>query len=239
MSQEDLFTTEANINQFPATILDMFNLKNSNIPESVDLSDHIKKEYDQIILILLDNFGLFECIYYKPKFLIVNSKAMILLNSSNPFSKNMINNIIFANDSINSFNLPNFLNQNNLKTVMIGNKEDIITFEDVTKTIITENDTQTYVQSIKVLNRFNFIWLHFLDFDKMYSYYDFQPPTTTAQKLITRTDNWILTLYKQLKNNSMMIILGTHGRKQYDMGYKGHFAELRGASVPIAILIEK
>ncbi|MHA1409088.1 MAG: hypothetical protein ACTSQY_01995 [Candidatus Odinarchaeia archaeon] len=241
MVEEELYTTEIKLNQLPATILNLFGLNNPAIPKPADLTDVTAKRYQQIILILLDNFGLFECIYYKPKFLIVNSKAMILLDTTNPFSDNIINNIIFADEGKKDggFKLPVFLKEQNLTSVMIGGSGDIRKFDGMAKIVTTENDTQTYVQSIKVLNRYNFIWLHFLDFEKMYSKYNFQPPTTTAQKLITRTDNWILTLYKQLKTNSMMIIVGTHGKKEIEMGYEGHFKELRGASVPIAILIEK
>ncbi|MHA1835932.1 MAG: hypothetical protein ACTSYQ_03270 [Candidatus Odinarchaeia archaeon] len=238
--EEELFSIEASVERLASTILRLFGLEPPlEMPPPINLFDVIKKNYNQIILIILDNFGLFECVYYKPEFLITMAKAVILLNTTNPFSKNIINNIIYAGEKQNRFNLITHLNNNDIKTVMIGNQKDIEVFNENSETKITKNDTETFVQSIKFLNRTNFIWLHFLDFEKMYHTYNFQPPSTIAKKLITRTDRWILTLHKQLLPNSLILVVGNHGRVELDLKLEGKFKRLRGASVPIAVLIEK
>ena len=64
-------------------------------------------------------------------------------------------------------------------------------------------------------------------------------PEDLIEKLILRTDKWILGNYKQLRNNSLMIILGTHGRAKLDLEYSGKIAQWREASVPVAIFIRK
>jgi hypothetical protein len=66
-----------------------------------------------------------------------------------------------------------------------------------------------------------------------------QTPEDLIEKLINRTDKWILGNYKQLRANSLMIILGDHGRSKMDMEYSGKIAQWREASVPIAIFIRK
>ena len=64
-------------------------------------------------------------------------------------------------------------------------------------------------------------------------------PEDLIEKLINRTDKWILSNYKQLRSNSLMIIIGDHGRVKLDLEYSGKIAQWREASVPIAILIRK
>lgn len=238
MSEDELLTSEADLNQLSSTVIELLHLKrNSLLPPPIKIFNNSRCE--QLIAVLLDNFGLFECVYYKPRFLITKVKALVLLNCHDPFTAGFISTLVYAGGNIPGFNLIKFLIDSGLKTRVIGDAEDASVFRETPNVTVTANDTETYVQAIKALNRFNFLWLHFLDFEKLYSEYKFQPPITIAQKLITRTDSWILTLYKQLKPNSLVLILGTHGKRMLDMGYQAHFRELRGASVPIAVFIEK
>ncbi len=239
MSGEELITVEAELNQLPPTLIKLLGLR-----EVDGLANYIKifsenTRYDRIIMVLLDNFGLFECIYYKPQFIIRNVKAVVLLNSNNPSTKNMVATILNGGLQSDCFNLFNYFTENNLKTAFISSSAEIQFLENKLTTTVTKDDTETYVKAIKLLNRIDFLWLHFLDFERLYSTYKFHPPITIAQKLITRTDKWILTLYKQLKEKSALIIVGTHGSQQVEMGYEEYYEKLRGASVPIGVFIEK
>lgn len=239
MSGEDLVTVEADLNQLTSTIINLLGLK------KVDgLADHIEifsesTRYDQIVMVLLDNFGLFECVYYKPKFIIANVKAIVLLNSNNPSTENIMATILNGGLAGTGFNLFNYLAENNLKTSFIGCSASMDFLDGSLTRIPAKDDAETYVKAIKLLNRVNFLLLHFLDFEKLYSAYKSHPPITIAQKLITRTDKWILTVYKQLKENSALIVVGAPGNQKIDMGYEEYYEKLRGASVPIAVFIEK
>ncbi|MEM2109734.1 MAG: hypothetical protein QW327_04525 [Candidatus Odinarchaeota archaeon] len=239
MSGDEFLTAEADLNQIPPTLITLLGLKKTEfLAEPIGIITENAK-CERIVVILLDNFGLFECVYYKPRFIITNVKAIVLLNSDDPFTKNVMTTIIRGGAGGNSFNLFNYIVNNGLKAQLIGCSNDIELLGTAFNTTITKDDTETYVQAIKLLNRVDLLWMHFLDFERLYSTYNFQPPITTAQKLITRTDKWILTLHKQLKENSLLIVIGTHGNRNMEMGYEEHYKRLRGASVPIAVFIEK
>ncbi|WEU39979.1 MAG: hypothetical protein OdinLCB4_005785 [Candidatus Odinarchaeum yellowstonii] len=238
MSSEELVTVEADLNQISSTLIKLLGLKKvDGLADSIKVFSEIK--YERIVMVLLDNFGLFECVYYKPKFIIGNVKAVVLLNSNDPSTRNMVATILNGGLSNAGFNLLKYLAENNLKTSFIGCSADMDFLERGLPAVITKDDTETYVEAIKLLNRTDFLWIHFLDFERLYSTYKFQPPITIAQKLITRTDKWILTFHKQLKENSVLIVVGTHGNRRVEMGYEEYYEKLRGASVPIAVFIEK
>jgi hypothetical protein len=65
------------------------------------------------------------------------------------------------------------------------------------------------------------------------------PPEDLISKLILRTSKWLTGMFKQLKKNSVMFILGTHGRTQIETSYTGKIAEWRKASLPIGVLMTK
>ncbi|NVM56178.1 MAG: hypothetical protein HWN66_20950 [Candidatus Helarchaeota archaeon] len=65
------------------------------------------------------------------------------------------------------------------------------------------------------------------------------PPENLISRLILRTSKWLTGMFKQLRKNSVMFILGTHGRTKIEMSYTGKFAEWRKASLPIGVLMAK
>ena len=83
----ELPTYEGYLNQLPATISDILGVAPPPyIPESLTQISEPFKEVgvDRIVLVVLDNFGLFETTYYKPQNMISNSNALVLLSTKNP-----------------------------------------------------------------------------------------------------------------------------------------------------------
>ncbi len=84
--------------------------------------------------------------------------------------------------------------------------------------------------------------MHYLDFENLHKQQQQlkqRTPEDLIEKLLNRTDKWILSNYKQLRKNSLMIIIGDHGRAKLNLEYSGKIAQWREASVPIAIFIKK
>lgn len=238
MAEEELPTFEGNMTQIPATLSHLLGLKPpKKIPPPIIGIDEFRS--DRVILAIFDNFGLFECTYYKPKFLIKTSEAILVLNTEDPHTFNVLNEIVYGNARKKKFHLMDFLAKSKKDVTMIGRAEDLVTLMGKAKAKAAEDDMRTYIEAIKVINRMDFIWLHFLDFEAMYQKYSTQPPEEIAQKLITRTDNWILSLFKQAVPGTLLIVLGDHGRHEIQIRYEGKYARWREASVPIAILMKK
>ena len=100
----------------------------------------------------------------------------------------------------------------------------------------------TWIEAAKCINRYDLTWLHWLDFEEIYKGKQragISKPEELIQKLIKRTDKWILSQFKQLRSNSLMIVIGNHGRYKIDLDYQGKVAEWRAASVPLAIFLYK
>ena len=80
--------------------------------------------------------------------------------------------------------------------------------------------------------------IHFLDFEKLHRQKR-ATPEELIEKLIKRTDKWLLSLWKQMRKGTLMVVIGNHGRYRLDLEYSGKIAEWRKASVPIAVLAHK
>lgn len=238
MAEEELPTFEGNMTQIPATISRLLGL---NPPKKIPPPIRGVEEFgsDHVILAIFDNFGLFECTYYKPKFLIKSSEAILVLNTEDPHTFNVLNEIVYGSTKKKKFHLMDFLTKGRKHATMIGRAEDLRMFVGKAEAKIAEDDMRTYIEAIKVINRVDFVWLHFLDFEAMYQKYNTRPPEEIAQKLITRTDNWILSLFKQAIPGTLLIVLGDHGRREIRIEYEGKYAKWREASVPIAIMMKK
>jgi hypothetical protein len=241
MSNDDLPTFTGRAEQIPSSILRLFGLDPPNtIPSPIEGISIAPIE--QVVLVILDNFGLFEITMYKPEFVIRESQYLLLFETSNPYTLYMLNALIFGGSENNNFHLIKFL-QNNGKTVaMIGQESDLQRFSVSAEKIPTANDMNTWVQGSKMLNRVNFLSLHFLDFENLYKrsmQFQKSPPEDLISRLILRTSKWLTGMFKQLKKNSVMFILGTHGRTQIETSYTGKVAEWRKASLPIGVLMTK
>ncbi|MHA1340406.1 MAG: hypothetical protein ACTSRZ_16865 [Promethearchaeota archaeon] len=232
---------EESLVALPATFLKLLSCEPpSFIPPPIDKIIAKFPEVHRIILVMIDNLGLFEITFYKPQFIIGNSNAMILLDTKNPYTLGVLHQLMFGGYEVepNGFHLLRELNKQGQNTVFIGRARDIARYDGGTTSIKKDTDMATWVEAAKVINRYKFSLIHFLDFETLYRSKR-QTPEELIQKLITRTDKWVLSMYKQARKNSLFVIIGNHGRSKIDLNLQGKVAEWRQASVPVAVLIYK
>ncbi|MFX1295968.1 MAG: hypothetical protein ACFFD2_14105 [Promethearchaeota archaeon] len=238
MSDDELPTFTGTPEQIPATILKLYGL---DPPKTIQrsLEGFSLNPVKELILVILDNFGLFEITVYKPEFVIRESKYLLLLETPNPYTLDILHTLIHGDLSSKEFHLITFLQQNGKTCTMIGQESDLQAFAGSANKIPTVGDVNTWVQASKMLNRVNFISLQFLDFENLYKRFRSTPPEDLISRLILRTSKWLTGMFKQLRKGSIMFILGTHGRTKIELSYTGKFAKWRKASLPIGVLMVK
>ena len=235
---DDLPTISAPMTALPSTLLHIFGLQVP--PELTPPIQMRMPAVQRIVVVFIDNFGLLEIVVNKPEFVIKASKALIMLETTDPYAHSVLNQVIKGGSE--SFNLFQYINQCQKSSLMIGKKEDLDLFAGGTKQVTSAQDTTTWVQASKVMNRIDFLWMNFLDFEKLYTnpLYSRQPPENLVQKLIHRTDKWMLGMYKQAAAGTLLIITGNHGRKHVEMYDENtKYGQWRKASLPIAVLCLK
>ena len=241
----ELQTLKCYLNQLPSTLISLFGLQHpSSLPEPVSDVVEMYKGVDRISISLLDNFGLFEITFFKPQFMIANSEAMLLLSTRNPYTLGVLHQVMYGGFETepNGFHLLRYLNEHGKKTCFVARKKDLDRYNGGTYSVPKDTDMSTWVESAKTINNYDLSLMHYLDFENLHKQQQAlkqRTPEDLIEKLILRTDKWILSNYKQLRNNSLMIILGDHGRVKLDLEFSGKIAKWREASVPIAILIRK
>ncbi len=238
---DDLPTLNTPITSLPSTIL---NLLGVPVPDGLSPPIQMKTPpIERIVLIMIDNFGLFEIVVHKPQFVISQSKALILLETQNPYATDVLQQILHGDLEREDFNLFNYLNQYSKSTLMIGQQQDLARYAGNSNVIATNMDTNSYVAGSKWLNRVDFQWIHFLDFENLYKnpIYKQGAPENLIQRLIHRTDKWMLGMYKQAAVSTLLMIVGNHGRSEVQMSYDpaSKYAQWRTASTPVAVLCMK
>jgi len=242
----ELKTVKCYLNQLPATIIKLLGLDPPLNTISKPIQDIIDtyQGVERISINMIDNFGLFEITYHKPAFMITNSELMLLLSTKNPYTLGVFHQLMFGSFEVepNGFHLLRYLNNNGKKSCLVARKKDLDRYAGGTFSISKETDMATWVESAKAINIYDLSWMHYLDFENLHIQQQKlkqRTPEDLIQKLILRTDKWILSNYKQLRKKSLMIILGDHGRSKLNFEYSGKIAQWREASVPIAIFISK
>ena len=175
--------------------------------------------------------------------MISSANALLLLSTKNPYTLGVFHQILFGDFSYekNNFHLLKYLQNAGKSTMFIGRERDVKRYDGGTPSIVKPTDMATWIEGAKILPKMDFTWLNYLDFEEIYQkkQYNTGNPEEIIQKLIRRTDKWILSSYRQLRSKTLMIILGNHGRYRIDMQYQGKVAEWRAASVPLAIFMLK
>ena len=242
----ELQTVKCYMNQLPATILKLLDVNppHNILPDTVQQIIELYQGIERISINLIDNFGLFEITYLKPQFMIANSEVMLLLSTKNPYTLGVLHQLIYGGFEINpnGFHLLKAINSAGKTSCFIGREKDLERYDGGTKSIPKDSDMSTWVESAKVINTHHLSWMHYLDFENLHKQQQRlrqRTPEDLIEKLINRTDKWILSNYKQLRKKSLMIIIGDHGRSKLDLEYSGKIAQWREASVPIAIFIKK
>jgi len=243
----ELQTIKCYLSQLPATILKLLNIDppHGKIPEPIQQVLDFYQGIERISINLIDNFGLFEITYLKPQFMIREAQLMLLLSTTNPYTLGVLHQIMYGGFEIepNGFHLLKAINAAGKTSTLVGRKKDLERYDGGTKSIPKDTDMSTWVQSAQVINTNHLSWMHYLDFENLHKQQQQlrrRTPEDLIEKLINRTDKWILGNYKQLRKNSLMIIIGDHGRSKLKMfSGENKIAQWREASVPIAIFIRK
>ncbi len=242
----ELQTIKCYLDQMPSTFIKLLGIDPPTgiIPEPVKEVVDLYQDIERISVSIIDNFGLFELTFNKPEFMITNSQVMMLLSTKNPYTLGVLHQMMYGGFEFepNGFHMLRYLNEHGKKSCFVGRKKDLNRYDGGTHSIPKETDMATWVESAKVINNFEMSWMHYLDFENLHKQQQAlkqRTPEDLIDKLILRTDKWILGNYKQLRNNSLMVILGDHGRVKLNLEYSGKIAQWREASVPIAIIIRK
>jgi hypothetical protein len=236
MSMSTLETIEAKMVQVPATILNQLGLPTPfDLSAGIDLSRY--RPTVQVVAVHLDNFGLLEVALHKPQFLLKACKTMLTLETSNGYAANVTSEVIHGNLTKGFHLFTHLLEQG--KTVGVVDREDQQPIGGSAYFHAADSDMRTYIETAKLLNRSDFLYIHFLDFDKLYQEYTNRPPLELAQKLLHRTDRWLLGFYKQARPHTLFLILGNQGQRDYGLKYKGKYQNWAQANIPIALVIKK
>lgn len=239
---------EVDLDRLPATFLDVLSLP---VPEDIpspiaEISQNFKAE--RIVFALFDNLGLFEMSQYKPTFLIEYSNALCILNTKNPYTLGVMHQVLYGgllpkvgHPYEPGFHLFKYLNDNGLKTTMIGRPKDLRRYSGNTEERPKDSDMSVWVEAARTINTYGMTWLHFLDFEGLavQAKARGQDLNVLVKRLLLRTDKWMTSMYKQLRKGTLLIICGDHGRYKLDLTAMDKITMMRAASVPVAVFIMK
>ncbi|TFG28619.1 hypothetical protein EU527_17110 [Candidatus Thorarchaeota archaeon] len=225
--------------EFPSTILGFLGL---DIPEGLfPPNQELVSKFNAkaVVMVVIDNFGLFEAVVYKPEALIKNMEALALIESEDPYAVPLIRMLLRG--SLESFHMINHVRNSGKVTKVICREQDMSDFGfDASYTVNPRDDMATYIESTKHIFKSELLYLHFLDFESLYAQYGHRtPPKTLLEKIVRRTDNWIKVLLRQARDDTLFIVIGNHGRHPVPLDYDGKLAEWRKANAPIAIMFQK
>jgi hypothetical protein len=227
---------EGELVQMPATILSQLGLvAPSVLAPGINLPAFAPSE--RVVLVHLDNFGLLEVALHKPQFLLKEARIILTLDTIDGYATNVINELIHGNKS-DGFNLFSFLVHQGKSAVIVDRENQRENAGEATF-LSADTDMRTYIETAKLLNRSDLLYIHFLDFDTLYREHTNRPPLELAQKLLHRTDRWLLGFYKQARANTLFLILGNQGQRDYGLKYEGKYQSWATANVPICLAIHK
>ncbi|MHA1652634.1 MAG: hypothetical protein ACTSVT_01455 [Candidatus Thorarchaeota archaeon] len=228
----------AQAKELPATILTLMGIDVPDRlpPANLELVQRFNPR--SVVIIMIDNFGLFEAVVYKPEALIKYMEVLALLETDDPYAIPLINSLLRGPAA---FHLIDYV-KNYGKFVRVVCRDDdreVFGF-DQGYTVTTRDDMATYIESTRHIFKSELLFVHFLDFESLYAQYGHRtPPETLLEKIVRRTDNWIKVLLRQARVGTLFIVVGNHGRHPIPLNYEGKLAEWRKANAPIAIMFQK
>jgi len=238
---EDLGMKTFNIvaGQIPSIILKLLGLGRPFYLPSVEKLDLPAEPFDQVLVVIIDNFSLFEIITYQPVWMIKNLENLLLIETESKaksLAGPMLQSIFSSSESL-TFNLISSVRANGRRVKVIAREEDITKITSVPNVALTEkSDVDIYVKALKSLNRNDLLVLHFADFDEMYERYSMNPPAEIASKIMRRTDKWLSLFCQQSIKGTALFVIGNDGKKAIDMGFEGKAVEWKRANLPIGFL---
>ena len=227
------------VDQIRAIVLKLLGLSRPFYVPSIDELNLPDSKFDQVILVIIDNFSLFEVISYQPRWMIKNLDNLLLIKTeskADSLTEPMLASMFYNKESL-TFNLLSALKSNAKHAKVIAREEDIPKITKETSLVLTEkSDVNIYVKGLKSINRNDFLVMHFSDFDEMYEKYSMNPPADIAQKIMKRTDKWLSLFWQQSIEGTALIVVGNDGRKPIDMNLEGHAVAWKKANLPIGFI---
>ncbi len=234
-----LKTYNITASQLPSIIVKLLKVGRPFYLPSVEELNLPDVTIDQVILVIIDNFSLYEVITYQPTWMIKNLENLLLIDTESKMkslSGPMLESTFYSKDSL-TFNLLSALNFNGKQVKAIAREEDIPKITKEQSLVQTEkSDVNIYVQAIKAINRNDLLVLHFADFDEMYERYSMNPPEDIASKIMRRTDKWLNLFWQQSIDDTVMLVVGNDGKKPLEMNLQGQAAEWKRANLPIGFI---
>ncbi len=226
--------------EFPATILKLLGIE---LPVSLSTPNtEIAMRFNpkSMVIVMIDNFGLFEAVVYKPETMIKNMEVLAVIEPDEAYAIPLILRIL-TGSALGGFNVFQHAKDYGKVVKIICRTDDLkkIGFNPE-YSITVRDDMATYIESTKHVFKSQLLYLHYLDFESLYAQYGHRtPPKTLLEKIVKRTDNWVKVLLKQAREDTLFIIIGNHGRHPVPLNYEGKLAEWRQANAPIAIMFQK
>ncbi|MHA2193120.1 MAG: hypothetical protein ACXAAR_06790 [Candidatus Thorarchaeota archaeon] len=214
--------------EFPSTIVKLMGISLPDGMPSPNAELLEKFNPTAVVIIIIDNFGLFEAVVYKPEAMIRNLEALALIETSDPYAIPLLTSLLRP---IPGFHLMQLARDYGKSVKLICREDDteVLGF-DPGITVHKRDDMATYVESTKHIFKTELLYLHFLDFESLYAQYGHRtPPKTLLEKV----------LLKQARVGTLFIVIGNHGRHPVPLDYEGKLAEWRKANAPIAMMFQK
>jgi len=232
-------TFNISVEQIPSIILKLLGLGRPFDLPSIEKLDLPADSVDQVLVVIIDNFSLFEIVTYQPVWMIKNLENLLLIETESKakaLSGPMLQSMFYSTESL-TFNLVSAVVTNGKRVRVIAREEDIPKITTLPNVAMTEKtDVNIYVKALKALNRHDLLILHFADFDEMYQRYSMNPPAEIASKIIRRTDKWLNLFCQQSIQGTALLVIGNDGKKVMDMGLEGKVVEWKRANLPIGFL---
>lgn len=226
--------------ELPATILKLLGIEAPVGLPDPNVEIVLKFNPRAIVMIVLDNFGLFESVVYKPEALIKNLEVIAVIETDDPYAVPLTKRIL-TGSTAGGFHLFDYAKSFGKFVRVVSRENDMEELGlNPAYTVIVRDDMNTYIEATKHIFRSELLMLHFLDFESLYAQYGHRtPPKTLLEKIVRRTDNWIKVLLRQARVDTLFFIIGNHGRHPIPLNYEGKLGEWRKANAPIAIMFQK
>jgi hypothetical protein len=224
--------------EFPSTVLRLLGIM---VPDGLSpANEEVLSRFSPkaVVIVMIDNFGLFEAVVYKPEALLKNMEVLALIDTADPYAIPLTNAVLSGNSALH---LIQYVRGYGKFAQAICREEDMSSIGlDNNCTINAHDDMATYVESTKHISKSDLLFLHVLDFESLYAQYGHRtPPKTLLEKIVRRTDNWIKVLLRQARVGTFFVVIGNHGRHPVPLDYEGKLAEWRSANAPIAMMFQK
>ncbi|MEA2070235.1 MAG: hypothetical protein U9O98_03000 [Asgard group archaeon] len=235
-----LTTYKISVAHIPAIVLKMLGVTPPAYLPSISEISIPDVIIDQVIMVIIDNFSLYEVITYQPPFIIKNLENVLMIETDSKqsaLSSPMLQNTFFTKSS-KTFDLVKRLTDEGLSVKVLARSDDLpkIT-NDLESCIAEETDINIYVKGLKAINRNDLVVMHYADFDEMYERYSMNPPEEIASKVMRRTDKWLSLFWQQSIEGTALLVIGNDGKRPLDLTLEGRAAEWKRANVPIGIVI--